>query len=79
MLVALNSSDHASADLLLLLASEEERISVAENPDEVPPPFRFTGDGLPALSGLIASGLVIGDSAATDDALFGTVQFFCKT
>ena len=59
MLVALNSADHASADLLLLLASEEERIAAAENPDEEPPPFRFTGDGLPALSGLIASGLII--------------------
>jgi hypothetical protein len=58
MLCALNSTNHASADLLLLLADEEERVGAADDPKKVPPPFRFTGDGLSALSGLIVSGIV---------------------
>jgi len=58
ILVALKSTNHAAADLLLLLASDEKRIAAAEDPTKVTAPFRFTGGGLPALSGLIVSGLV---------------------
>lgn len=59
LLVALNSTNQGTADLLLLIATEEERF---EHPDDsqkgVPPRFRFTGDGLPYLAGLITSGLL---------------------
>lgn len=58
LLLALNSSNHATADLLLMLWAEEQRIATAEDQKKVAPPFRFTGDGLPALSGLIVSGLI---------------------
>jgi hypothetical protein len=58
LLVSLNSANRGTADLLLLLAADEERVSKASETDKVPPRFRFTGDGLPALAGLITSGLV---------------------
>ena len=58
LLVALNSTNHASADLLLILSDEEQRVQAATDATRVSPLFRFTGDGLPALSGLIASGLI---------------------
>ena len=58
LLLALNSNNHATADLLLMLWADEDRIAAVEDPKSIPPPFRFTGDGLPALSGLIASGLI---------------------
>jgi HNH endonuclease len=64
LLLALNSTNHATADLLLLLAADEERIASPANvtestdPNKIGLPFRFTGDGLPALSGLLASGLI---------------------
>ena len=58
ILLALNSANHATADLLLILSAEEQRLATAVDPTKTPPPFRFTGDGLPALSGLIASGLI---------------------
>ena len=47
-----------TADLLLVLYHEELRIDAVEDASKVEPPFRFTGDGLPALSGLITSGLL---------------------
>ena len=47
-----------TADLLLVLYQEERRIDTTEDASKAAPPFRFTGDGLPALSGLITSGLL---------------------
>jgi len=42
-----------------VLNREEERLAVAEaDSTTAAPPFRFTGDGLGVLSGLITSGLV---------------------
>ena len=58
LLVALNSANRGTADLLLMLAADEERIAAADDPKAVPPPFRFTGDGLPALAGLISSEII---------------------
>jgi hypothetical protein len=58
LLLALNSSNHATADMLLLLAADEERLKAAPDPSKADPPFRFTGDGLPALSGLLSSGII---------------------
>lgn len=58
LLLALNSTNHATADLLLILSAEEQRIEDSTDAANIPPPFRFTGDGLPALSGLISSGLI---------------------
>jgi hypothetical protein len=58
LLVSLNDASRVTADLLLVLYHEERRIESAEDPTTVPPPFRFTGDGLPALSGLITSGII---------------------
>jgi len=57
-LVALNSTNHGTVDLLLLLAEDESRFSGPETPKGVMPRFRFTGDGLPVLAGLITSGLI---------------------
>lgn len=64
LLLALNSTNHATADLLLLLAADEERIASPSNISEstdaskIGLPFRFTGDGLPALSGLLTARLI---------------------
>ncbi len=58
LLVSLNSASRITADLLLVLYEEEQRVDRAEDASKVPPPFRFTGDGLPALAGLITAGLL---------------------
>lgn len=58
LLISLNDANRVTADLLLVLYQEERRIEAAEDASKVAPPFRFTGDGLPALSGLITSGLL---------------------
>lgn len=59
LLVSLNNPNRAIVDLLLVLNREEERLAVAEaDSTTAAPPFRFTGDGLGVLSGLITSGLV---------------------
>lgn len=58
LLVSLNSPSRASADLLLVLYREEQRIAAATDPSKAEPPFRFTGDGLGILSSLLVSGLV---------------------
>jgi hypothetical protein len=58
LLISLNDANRATADLLLVLYYEEKRIEAAEDTSKLDPPFRFTGDGLPALSGLITSGLL---------------------
>ena len=59
LLVSLNNPNRATVDLLLVLYREEERLAAAE-PDSTTaaPPFRFTGDGLGVLAGLITAGLV---------------------
>ncbi len=59
LLVAINNPNRAMVDLLLVLYEEEKRISEAEDPEKVSPPFRFSGDGLTTLSGLITSGLLV--------------------
>ena len=59
MLIALNTVYHGAADLLLVLAEEERRICAENNATNKAPRFRFSGDGLPALAGLISSGLVV--------------------
>lgn len=58
LLVALNSSNHATADMLLVLAADEDRIATASDSSKVASGFRFTGDGLPALAGLLTSGII---------------------
>lgn len=58
LLVALNSTNQGTADLLLLIAADEDRFDGPESPKGVPPRFRFTGDGLPALAGLSSSGVL---------------------
>lgn len=58
LLVALNSSNHSTADLLLVLAADEERTREPTTGSTFNLPFRFTGDGLPALAGLLTSGIV---------------------
>ena len=57
LLLALNSANHVTADLLLMLAADEERVASGDR-KTVAPRFRFTGDGLPALAGLLSSGLI---------------------
>jgi hypothetical protein len=56
LLMSLNNPHRASADLLLVLYDEEQR--VAQSTSEDTPPFRFTGDGLSVLSGLLTAGLI---------------------
>jgi hypothetical protein len=62
LLVSLNNPPRGAADLLLVLYQEEERLrKEGYEPvrrTSVPPPFRFTGDGLGILAGLMTSGLV---------------------
>jgi hypothetical protein len=62
LLVSLNNPNRGSVDLLLVLRQEEERLSAdgydADVRSSIPPPFRFTGDGLGMLSGLLTSGLL---------------------
>jgi HNH endonuclease len=71
LLIALNSSNRGTADLLLVLAADEERVCGAEDPSKVAPAFRFTGDGLPALSGLLTSGIVEITRRFSGAGLFG--------
>jgi hypothetical protein len=58
LLVSLNSPHRASADLLLILHQDEQRIEPCTNENGAAPAFRFTGDGLAMLSGLLVSGLI---------------------
>jgi hypothetical protein len=58
LLVSLNSPSRASADILLVLHQEEQRLAASNDETQRPPPFRFTGDGLGMLSSLLVSGLV---------------------
>jgi hypothetical protein len=58
LLVSLNSPHRASADLLLVLSQEEERIATLADPSLGPAAFRFTGDSLPVVAGLLTARLV---------------------
>lgn len=71
LLASLNSSIRASADILLVLHQEEQRLATSENPAQRPPPFRFTGDGLGMLSSLLISGLVEISRRFSGAAYFG--------
>ena len=59
LLVSLNNPSRASADILLVLHQEEQRLATSTDQAQQPPPLRFTGDGLGMLSSLLVSGLVI--------------------
>lgn len=48
LLTSLGNPNRAAVDLLLLLADEQERVGKETDYVKVPPPFRFTGDSLPA-------------------------------
>jgi hypothetical protein len=56
LLVSLNHPHRAGADLLLELY-DEKRVASSDS-KESPPSFRFTGDGLGVLSGLLTAGLI---------------------
>jgi hypothetical protein len=54
-----DSSAALLKDGIIIAAAEEERFDGSDDsPKGVPPRFRFTGDGLPVLAGLITSGLL---------------------
>jgi len=62
VLVSLMNPNRASADVLLALDEDERRFAESPNPANEAPRFRFHGDSLGFLSGLISAGLVrIGD------------------
>ena len=71
LLVSLNSTSRITADLLLVLYDEERRVDRAEDASKVAPPFRFTGDGLPALAGLITAELLTISKRYSGVAYFG--------
>jgi hypothetical protein len=75
LLISLNNPHRGAADLLLVLREEEERLEKegyeADRRSSVPPPFRFTGDGLGMLSGLITSGLVEIDRRFSGGSVWG--------
>jgi hypothetical protein len=58
LLISLNNPQRGNADLLLILDAEEARVREAADPAAAAPPFRFSGDSLPAMAGLITSGLI---------------------
>ena len=58
LLLSLNNHNRGTADLLLVLYREQKRVAATDDPSTSPPPFRFTGDGLGMLSGLMTSGLL---------------------
>ena len=58
LLLALNTANYGTADLLLVLAADEARLNDAPDPAKAALPFRFSGDGLPALAGLLTSGII---------------------
>lgn len=58
LIVSLNNPNRASADILLLLYEEQKRFDSDSKTEEHPAPqFRFSGDSLGFLAGLITSGL----------------------
>lgn len=58
LLISLNSSHRTTVDLLLVLYDEDKRVETTLDKKDMPPKFRFSGDGLPALAGLINAGIV---------------------
>ena len=58
LLLSLNNPHRASADLLLVMYEEEQRVGQSASGESEPPLFRFTGDGLAILAGLLTSGLI---------------------
>jgi hypothetical protein len=58
LLVSLGNPNRAAVDLLLVLSDEENRMRATPDSSAAAPPFRFTGDSLPALAPLLTSGLV---------------------
>jgi len=76
-LVSLNNPHRGAADFLLVLYAEEERVrqQVITNPDKpAESRFRFSGDSLSFLSGLIASGLIEFDRSFSGTSWFGGGQ-----
>ena len=57
LLVALNSSNQGTADLLLALYQDELRCA-GSTVEHGQYKFRFTGDGLPSLAGLMAASII---------------------
>ena len=58
LLVSLNNPNRASADVLLVLYDEQKRFgNDSQSKEHVAPQFRFSGDSLGFLAGLITSGL----------------------
>lgn len=70
LLVSLNNPHRGSADLLLVLREEERRLE--EEGDEAAPAFRFTGDGLGSLAGLITSKLLEIDRRFLGASMWGS-------
>lgn len=58
MLVSLNSTQRTTVDLLLLLYRQDTRTVEKSSKGETAQKFRFTGDGLAALAGLINVNIV---------------------
>ncbi len=59
LLVSLNNPNRTNADVLLALYDEQKRVDTeSKTKKSVAPPFRFSGDSLGFLAGLITSGLV---------------------
>ena len=58
LLISLGNPNRTSVDLLLVLAEEQIRVEKESDSAQAQPPFRFTGDSLPALAPLITSGLL---------------------
>lgn len=71
LLVSLNNPNRATVDLLLVLYEEEKRIDFEAELEQSEPPFRFTGDGLTSLSGLITAGLVEISKRFTGSSWYG--------
>ncbi len=72
LLVSLNNPHRNSADLLLVLYDEEKRLARSTTEDSPrPPAFRFTGDGLGALSGLLTAKLIEISRRFSGAAYFG--------
>jgi hypothetical protein len=57
VLISLMNPNRASADILLALADDEARFESLPDPQQGPPRFRFSGDSLGFLSGLLAADL----------------------
>ncbi|GAG27104.1 unnamed protein product, partial [marine sediment metagenome] len=58
LIVSLNNPNRASADVLLALYDEQKRFgNDSQSKEHVAPQFRFSGDSLGFLAGLITSGL----------------------